>query len=67
MSEPMVGVICKECMSGWWQKHGKSGVRSKAVMEIVMAVLLDLSVKKTRERARIRQPVPFFAIAYAAK
>jgi hypothetical protein len=63
----MVGVICKEYMSGLWQKHGKGGERSKTVMEILMAVLLDLSVKKTRERARIRQPVPFFAIAHAEK
>jgi len=54
-------------MSRWWQKQGKGGERSKAVMVIVTAVLLDLSVKKTRERARIRQPVLFFATGHAAE
>jgi len=56
-------------MSGWWQKHGKGGVRSKAVavIVVVMAVLLDLSGKMTSERARIRQPVPIFAFSDAVE
>jgi hypothetical protein len=54
-------------MSGWWQKHGKGGVRSKAVAVIVIGVLLDLSGKMTSERARIRQPMPIFAFSDAVE
>lgn len=67
MTLPMVGDLCKECMSGWWRKQGRGGEHSKAVVVIVMAVLRDLSCKMTSERARIRQPVPIFAIRHAAE